>query len=60
MSLHGFPPFAVIQLHPVVYTIFGLSGTLQGLREEISKVIVIWLVLKAKVAHVAEILIEFL
>jgi hypothetical protein len=60
MSLHGFPPLAVVELHPIVHTIFGLSGILQGLSEKISEVVIVWLVLKSKVAHVAKILVEFL
>jgi hypothetical protein len=47
MVLHGLPPFAIIDLHPVVYAIFGFPSVLEGLGEELTKVIVVWFVLES-------------
>lgn len=60
MLFHCLPAFAIIQLHPVILSVFNLSGVLQGLGEQIPQVVVVRCILKAKVANVAEVLGEFL
>lgn len=59
MLLHSFPALAVVNLHPVVLAIFDLSGALEGLREQLTKVVVIWGVFEAEIPDVAEVFAEF-
>jgi hypothetical protein len=58
--LDGLPSFAVVQLHPVVLSIFQLPGVLQRLGEQIAEVVVVGSVLEAEVSHIREILVELL
>ena len=60
VGLHRLPASAIVELHPIIYPIFCLSGVLQCLREEISEIVVVWLVLEAKVADIAEVFVELL
>jgi hypothetical protein len=63
MSLRGIrlvvPASAVVELHPIVLSIFHLAGILEGLRQEITQVIVVRGILETKVAHIAQIFVEF-
>ena len=54
------PPLAVVQLHPIVLSIFDLARSLESLSEQITQVVVIWSILESKVADVAEVLVELL
>lgn len=60
VRLHGFPALAIVQLHPVVFTILNLARALQGLGEELAEVVVVGCVLEAQVTDVAEVLVELL
>lgn len=54
------PALSIVELHPIVFAVFDLSRALQRLREKLPQVVVIGSVLKAKVADVAQVLVEFL
>ena len=56
---HGFPAFAVIELHPVVFAVFDFAGVFERLGEEIAEVVVVGGVFETEVADVAEIFVEF-
>lgn len=58
--LGSLPAFAVVELHPIIFSILNLAGALESLGEEVAKVVVIWSILKSKVANVAEVLVELL
>ena len=58
--LGSLPALAVVELHPIIFSILNLAGALESLGEEVAKVVVIWSILKSKVADVAEILVELL
>jgi hypothetical protein len=47
VRLHGFPAFAVVQLHPVVLAVFNFARVLERLREEFAKVLVVGCVFEA-------------
>jgi hypothetical protein len=53
------PSSSIIELHPIILAIFDFSCVLEGLREQVSQVVVVWSVLKAEVAHISEVLCEF-
>jgi len=56
----GFPPFAIVQLHPVVFSVIHLAAVLQGLSKESTKEVIVGCILKAKVSHVAQVLVELI
>lgn len=60
VALHRLPAFAVVDFHPVVLAILNLASALESLREQLAQVVVVGSVLEAEVAHVAEVLVEFL
>lgn len=60
MMLQGLPTLAVMELHPIVFTILNLSCILQGLGEEFAEVVVIRGILESKIANIAEVFVEFL
>lgn len=60
VRLHRLPALAVVELHPVVLAILDLSGALQGLGEQLTKVVVVRCVLETQVTNVAEVLVELL
>jgi hypothetical protein len=60
VCLEDFPPLSVVQLHPVVLSVFNLAGALKCLSEQFAEVVVIRCVLKAKVPDVAKVLVELL
>ena len=58
--LGSLPALAVVELHPIILSILNLASALESLSEEVAKVVVIWSILKSKVADVAEVLVELL
>ena len=60
VGFHGFPAFTAIELHPIVFTVFYFSGVFQSLCEEFAEIFVVRSVFEAKVADVAEVLVELL
>lgn len=60
MRLQDLPSLSIVELHPVVLAILDFSSALQGLGEELAKVIIVGSVLEAQVANVAQILVELL
>ena len=54
------PPLAIVKLHPVILSILDLASALESLSEQVAKVVVIWGILKSKVADVAEVLVKLL
>jgi hypothetical protein len=60
VGLHHLPALAVVQLHPIVLAILNLAGALEGLREQLTEVVVIGRVFEAKVPYVTEIFVELL
>src|ERR1700761_4888692 len=57
---HGLPSLAVIDFHPIIISVLGLSSVLQSLCEEVTQIIVIRFIFKSKIADITEIFIEFL
>ena len=60
VRFHRLPALAVVQLHPVIFTVFDFSSALESLREKFAQIIVVRGVLETQVPDVAEILIQFL
>lgn len=62
MILHRVPPLSRIlaDLHPVVLAILDVASVLQGLGEELSKVVVVGGVLETEVSDVCQVLVELL
>ena len=60
VRLHHLPALAVVKLHPVILAVLDLAGALECLREQLTEVVVVGGVFKAKISHVAEILVELL
>src|ERR1700729_2980673 len=58
--LHGLPALSIVELHPIVLAILYFASAFQCLGEQISKIIVIWRVLKSKISDIAQILVELL
>ena len=50
------PSSSIVELHPVIFAIFDLPCVLQGLREQVSQVVVIRCVFEPKVADISEVL----
>ena len=59
VMLHGFPSLAIVQLHPVIFSIFDFASVLEGLSKEVSKVVVVRSVLEAKVSYIAQVFVKF-
>jgi len=57
---HGFPSLSVVQLHPIVFSIFDFSCVLESLGEQIPKVVVVRCILETEVPHVAQVFVELL
>jgi hypothetical protein len=57
---NGFPPLAIVQLHPVVFSVIHLAAVFQGLSKESTKEVIVGCVLKTKVSHVAQVLVELI
>ena len=53
MLLHGLPTFAVMEFHPIVFTVLNLACILESLGEKFAKVIVIGGILESKIANIA-------
>lgn len=60
MFLNGLPPFAVVQLHPIIFSILDFSRVLQRLGEQVSQVIVIGSVLESQVADIGQIGVQLI
>lgn len=58
----GIPSFSriLIDLHPVVLAVFNFARVLQGLSEELPKVVIVGCILKSKVTNIGKILAELL
>lgn len=54
------PALAVVELHPVIFSILDIASALESLCKQVTKVVVIWGILESKVADVAEVLVELL
>lgn len=57
--LHRLPTFAIVQLHPIVFTVLDLARILESLSKEFSEVVVVWGVLKPEIPDVAQVFVEF-
>lgn len=53
-----FPSSSVVQLHPVVFSVFDFPSVLQSLSEQVAQVVVVGSVLEAEVPDVAQVLAE--
>lgn len=60
MCLQDLPSLSVVQLHPIVFAILYLAGALQCLCEQFTEIVIIGRVLKAKIAHITQVLVELL
>ena len=60
MMLHGLPPFAVIQFHPVILAILHFSSILQRLSEKLTEIIIVGGIFKTQISDVAEVFAELL
>lgn len=58
--LQDFPAFAIVELHPVIFSILDFSSVFQSLSKEIAKVVVVGGVFEAEIANVREVFVEFL
>lgn len=58
MLFHVLPSLAVVKLHPVIFAVLNVSGVFQRLSEQVSEVVIIWRVLEAKIADIAQIFVE--
>ena len=48
----GFPPFPVVEQHPIVDPILGLANALEGLGEELTQEVVVGGLLEAELSRV--------
>jgi hypothetical protein len=55
-----FPAPSIVQLHPVIFSVFNIASVFQSLCEEVPKVVIVGCVLESKIPHVGEILVELL
>lgn len=55
-----FPAPSVVQLHPVIFSVFNIASVFQSLCEEVPKVVIVGGVLESKIPYVSEILVKFL
>lgn len=53
VGFHDLPSLSIIQLHPIILAILYLAGALECLCEQFTEVVIVWRILKAKVADVA-------
>jgi len=53
VCLHGLPPLAIVQLHPVILAVLNLTSALECLGEQLAQIVVVWSILKSKVADIA-------
>lgn len=60
MLLNGFPPFTIVQLHPIILSILNFTGVLQRLGEQISKVVVVGGIFEPEVSDVTQVLIDLI
>lgn len=60
MLLHRFPAFTVVELHPIVLSIFHFACVLQRLREKIPEIIVVRRILESQVTNVTKVFVKFL
>ncbi len=60
MGFDRLPATTTIQFHPVIFAVLDLASILQCLCKEVAKEVVVWGVLEAKVADVAEVFVELL
>lgn len=51
---------AIRWLHPIILAVLNLASRLQGLGEQVAKVIVVWCVLESKITDVGEVFVKFL
>lgn len=58
--LHSLPSFAIIELHPIVLSIFDFAGVLERLSEQLTQIVVVRSILKSKVPDVAKVFAELL
>jgi hypothetical protein len=54
------PTLAVVQLHPIVFSIFDFAAVLEGLSEQIPQEVVIGCIFETKVSHIGEVLVELI
>lgn len=55
---NGLPALTIVELHPIILAILHLAAVLESLCEQVTKKVVVGSILKAKVADVAEVLVE--
>ena len=60
MLFHRFPPFSIVQHHPIILPVLNLSGIFQGLCEQIPQIVVVGCLLKPQHSYIAQVLVEFL
>ena len=60
MLRNSFPPLAIVELHPIIFTIFYFTEILQCLSEKVAQVVVVWGILEAKVTDICKILVKFI
>lgn len=60
MILHRVPPLSriLVDLHPVILAILDITSVLQGLGEELSKVVVVGGIFETEVSDVSQVLVE--
>lgn len=60
VGLVVFPASAIVQLHPVVLSVFHFPRVFESLRQEVTEIVVVWRVLEAEVANIGYVLCELL
>ena len=58
MLLHVLPSFAVVDFHPIVISVLDIPNVLECLSEQVSEVVIVWRILEAEVADVAQVFVE--
>ena len=47
VRLHRLPALAIVQLHPIIFTVLDFSGVFQRLREQFPEILIVWRILKS-------------
>ena len=55
-----FPPAAVVEFHPVIFSILDFACVFKGLGQEVSEVVVVRGIFEAEVADISEVFRKFL